>query len=335
MQMLKINKKNISIYPSNDILDESKLDIAQAALILKKLIESWSRRAQVRKININEKIQFIEDAEDYLVDLLPFKDHPIFLKAPEDTKRKILSCGWVIYNQKTIAIETEIINPVCVSILSDKVPGVNDPISKEIVSETMVDESYHVLLVMSAINITCQRRNISLKTPAFSLIQNMKKLQSQFSSSWEKTLIQLATAIVSEIFISDYLKLLSENETIQPINRFTTKIHREDELAHSNIFKNLTKYIYTNLNKKEKKFFAEILAKPVQWFADRELDVWQSVLEQIGFENALKMIKDCKHSSSENLNYIDYSELISLANEIGVMNIPIGFESFYNEGLTN
>ena len=50
-------------------------------------------------------------------------------------------------------------------------------------------------------------------------------------------IINLASAVVSEIFISDC-------EDIQPVNRLTVEAHRQDELAHGNIFKHLTKCIY-------------------------------------------------------------------------------------------
>lgn len=333
MEMLKRSEQNRNFASSNLLLDAKKFDIAQAAIVLKKLAGSWNTRAQVRKLDIDHSVQFHEEADDFLIDLLPFKDHPFFLSASDEIKKKVLSCGWIIYNQKTVAIETEIINPACVDLLAELIPGVADAVSKQIVSETMVDESYHVLLVLGAINITSQKRGLFIKAPSFNLVNNMRRMQGEYSFRWQKSLIQLATAIVSEIFISDYLKLLSENEQIQPINRYTVKVHREDELAHSNIFKNLSKCIYVNLNKKEKEFLAEIIAKPVKWFADRELDAWRSVLEQIKFDGASQMIADCKHINSQCLNFIDYSELISLADEIGLTDIPVGLDSFYKEGL--
>lgn len=333
MQILKINDSNTHLNQLNITSKVQKFDVTQASFVLKKLARSWSDRAQVKRFKIHEHDLFKEDADDFLVDLLPFRDHPSFLRASQEMKRKILSSGWIIYNQKTIAIETEIINPVCVNILSGTVPGTNDPVSRQIASETLVDESFHVLLVMNAIDFTCQKRGISIKIPRFNVVENMKRLECEHFLSWQRTLIQLATAIVSEIFISDYLKLLSESETIQPINRMTTKVHREDELAHSNIFKNLTKCIYANLNKKEREFFAEILAKPITWFADRELDVWQNVLEQIEFKDASQLIRDCKNVNSHCLTHVDYSELTLLAKEIGITDITIGLDSFYREGL--
>lgn len=174
MQIMKFyeqNKKN----PSSDITFlNQKIDIKEAATILKRLAQTWNDRAKVKQFNFGEKLSFDESADDFLLDLLPFNHHSLFVKASEEEKKKILTCGWIIYNYKTFGIETDIINPACVSILSGKVPGLHDAVSKEIVSETMIDESYHVLLVMNAIAITNQTRNISLRIPSFNLVKKMK-----------------------------------------------------------------------------------------------------------------------------------------------------------------
>lgn len=311
------------------------LKVHQATTVLKMMANSWSNRAQVRQLNIYGDMTFDENAYDFLIDLLPFKDHPIFVRAPEEIRRKILSCGWIIYNQKTLSIETEILNPACATIISERVPGVADGSIKEVISETMIDESYHVLLVLNAIRVTSQRRSLYLNVPKYNLVKNMNELQSKYACSWQKKLILLATAIVSELFISDYLKLLSESDEIQAVNQFSVKVHREDELAHCNIFKHLTNCMYANLSLKQRNFFSEILPKPVKWFLDQELDVWQSVLKQIDFKDAGKMIRDCKRDYQKLPDYINYSNLVLLADELGITQNPAGLASFYQEGLLN
>jgi hypothetical protein len=187
--------------------------------------------------------------------------------------------------------------------------------------------------VVKAIELTKQHRNLDLKIPSFSLIDNMQRLQDSYPEKWRKTIIQLTTAIVSEIFISDYLKLLSENKEIQPFNRLTVAAHRRDEMAHGNIFKQLTKCVYANLSTKERNFFASILPKPVRWFSDRELLVWEQVLGQLKINNFRDIIEDYKIINENRINFINYSELIELANDIGITNLPIGMNSFFEEGL--
>src|SRR5262245_27442595 len=89
--------------------------------------------------------------------------------------------------------------------------------------------------------------------------------------------------LVSEVFIGDYLNLLSHETTIQPFNRLTVRTPRHDELAHGSIFKALTGGLYGSLTRHEREFFVEVLPQPVRWFANVELDVWQAMLRQIGF----------------------------------------------------
>jgi hypothetical protein len=106
-------------------------------------------------------------------------------------------------------------------------------------------------------------------------------------------------AIVSEVFISDYLKVLSTEMAIQPFNRLTVDAHRRDELAHGSVFKGLAKCLYGSLNAREREFFIEELPKPVHWFANIELDVWQAMLQQVGFRATDTVISNCRSANEE------------------------------------
>jgi hypothetical protein len=302
--------------------------------LLKKLANTWGRRAQVKKDDFEIDTLFDEGKVDFRIDLLPFKDHPAFLKAPESMQKKILSCGWLAYNEKTVEIETKIVTPACVPILYGEVPGVQDEVSRQIASQTLVDEAYHVLLVINACRITREQRDLlSVRLPECTLIVKMREAQEQCSERWQKLLVQLVTAIVSEVFISDYLKILSGDMSIQVLNRLTVDVHRRDELAHSGIFKNLAKCMYANLSRKEREFVMDVLPKPVRWFASLELDVWASMLQQIDFPAVETMINDCRSVNEENLERLDYTGILSLAAELGAFESQRGIESFYREGL--
>jgi len=206
--------------------------------LLSKRINAWANRAQVKK---EGKFNTIcdEDIDDFLPEFLPFVDHLIFRKLSERIKKKILSCGWIIYNEKIVQIETKIVNPICVDILSDVIPGNT---YRKFLSQTMIDESSHVPLVVISSNVTREKRNLNLALPEFNLVRDMKILEGNYSEQWQKKLIRFSTAVISEIFISDYLKLISESKQIQPLNRVPVAAHRQDELAHKGIFKYLTKF---------------------------------------------------------------------------------------------
>ena len=47
---------------------------------------------------------------DYLESLVPFRRHPVYESANDEMKRLALSCGWIAYNEKTIAIESKVVN---------------------------------------------------------------------------------------------------------------------------------------------------------------------------------------------------------------------------------
>lgn len=324
----------------NRLENFGQLDISHCRTLLEKLANNWHKRAQVvqarKKIaKLNDpELSFDERKDDFRVDLLPFKDHPRFQQASVAMKQKILSCGWLAYNEKTVEIESKIISSACNSIISQNVPGLEDGISQQIASDTLVDEAYHIQLVINASRITREKRNLQqLRLPNFALTTNMYREQSYCSEPWQKILVQLATAIVSEIFISDYLNLLANDQEIQPLNRLTVATHKQDEIAHGSIFKYLTKCIFSELNLEQKEFFINILPKPVRWFANTELNVWQSMLEQIGFAHTESVINDCALSNEVNLQRIDYSEFISLAEEIGILNSSLGRDSFSKEGI--
>ena len=308
--------------------------------LLNKMVNNWSRRAQViqaKNHNLefnNSELAFDTARDDFRTDLLPFKDHPAFLEAPLKMQQKILSCGWIAYNEKTVDIESKVVSPACNHIIYQEVPGIDDGIGQEIASQTLVDETYHILLVMQACRITREQRRLqSLKLPSFNLVKQMTLEQAKYSQPWQKILVQIATATVSEVFISDYLNLLVKDTNIQPMNRLIVDTHRKDEMAHHHIFTNLAQCIYTELSPQQQEFFADVLPLPVRWFANSELEVWQTMLEYVGFSKTRSLIAECAVTDEVNLTRIDYSGVISLAEELGVLNSQQGIDSFARQGL--
>ena len=189
---------------------------SEARTLLQRLAHSWGHRACVKRPELDSEILFDASKDDFVPHLLPFKDHPAFLAAPEDMRHQILSCGWLAYNEKTMDIEAKIVAPACTHIMYSEVPGLQDGVSKQIAGQTLVDEAYHELLVLNACQATRARRGlVTMTVPESQLIVKMRAAQAQCSAGWQKLLVQLATAIVSEVFISDYLNELS-HETDHP-----------------------------------------------------------------------------------------------------------------------
>lgn len=328
-----------STYSANQ---QESPDISHSRILLEKMSKNWHKRAQSARVR--EKVATVSqpdmafdiECDDFRVDLLPFKDHPAFLNASPAMQKNILSCGWIAYNEKTVDIESRVIGPACNHIIYKELPGVEDGTSQMIASDTLVDEAYHIQLVVAACRLTRHYRNLEhLRLPSFQLVKKMEQEKALYPESWQKILVQTATAIVSEVFVSDYLKLLAHDKQIQPLNRLTVHTHLRDENAHHSIFKNLARCIYAYLSPEQQSFFADILPKPVRWFANIELEVWEEILQQINFPKAKQMIQDCTSMTDVNLLRIDYSGINSLAEELGILNSARGVESFTKAGLLN
>lgn len=302
-------------------LPNKKDNISWSKAILYKLSQSWENRAKVRNDELWNNI-FIREKQDFLSNLLPFNEHPIFIEASEEQKNAILTCGWLAYNEKTIELENFVLMPTCLDVYDEVFPGVADDCCKEVVSQTLVDESYHVLLTIRASQITRKYRKLErLKVPKSNLIFNIKKLQSRYPEQWQKSTILLVTAIVTEIFVGGYLSSLAYAKDIQPLSSITTNAHMMDELAHSCIFKELTKLIYSAMTITEKEFFARVLPYPVCWLVDNDLNLWNILLQKINFEKGRSMINDCRIKLKSPMEQADFFDLIKLAKEIGIDDI--------------
>ena len=279
---------------------------------LKQIAATWSRWASVRRPS---PIAAAYDLSrpDFVEDLLPFRDHPQFEAASYELRQQVLACGWLAYNEKTVDIESKVVSPACLHIIDGDLPRLDREQHRETAAQAQVDESYHILLIVNACRVAREARGLThLRLPQFELIRRMHRLQDQHPQDWQRVLIQLACAIVSEIMVSDYLRLLSESDDLQPLNRLTTELHRRDESVHNAIFRSLGLEIHQSLSHSERRFFLEMLSRPAAWFASAELDVWESMLQQIGFPNAKRMIGDIRDAEQESCIDLDLTTFEAL-----------------------
>jgi hypothetical protein len=300
--------------------------------MLRRITEGWINRAKVRREPV--ELEFEPELPDFLETLLPFHQHPTFQSLSSEDRQKILSSGWLIYNEKTVAIETAIVSPSCQDALEGRIPGLGDGMLRQVICETLVDEAYHLLLVENANRLTRFHRGLGqIRVPSFNLVRFMEAEKARCSEGWQRILVQLATSVVSEIFVSDYLHQLSDCRDIQPMNRATVAAHRHDELAHSKIFTLLSEAFYPALSPAEQAFFAEVLPKPIAWFADMELDIWESVLEQLRVPGGARMIADCRPLNANAAQRVDYSGVTELARNLGVFETAQGQDCFLALGI--
>ena len=308
---------------------------SHAEKVLMQMSRHWGDRAQVKSVEYDLDLVYDEKRDDFLPDLIPLQGHPDYDEYFEEFRSKVLAGGWMVYNEKTIDIEARIVSPVCTDLIYKTIPCQDHELVRYAASETLVDESYHILMVVNAMMVCKRKRGFEkMQLTGFSLTEKMDAEIAKAEHEWQRLIIRLGTSIVSEVFISDYLGLLSDAKSIQPINRITTHAHKQDELAHSGLFKTFSKQIFAKFTDKQKRYFTEFLPKPISWFASREMDVWNQVLTQIKFPNADKIIAESREEHGDvDLSRIDYSELVELASEIGLLDTAAGRESFIKEGI--
>jgi alpha-N-dichloroacetyl-p-aminophenylserinol N-oxygenase len=306
---------------------------AASRAVLQKMARSWNARAQVRKASATEELAFDLDRPDFAVELLPFRDHPRFLALDAPVRARVLSAAWLAYNSKTLDIESWIVSPFCHDVLGGSVRGLDDEISHQIVSETLVDESFHVLLTVNATNLTRRMRDLPLRLPPSELLRRARQEQAAHVAPWQRALLGLAVAVVSEVFISDYLLLLSGSETLQPLHRLAVDSHRRDEASHGVVFRHLAKIAYRAMSPREQEFFAAALPRPVRWFAAPDAATWSALLNQLGVAGADELVGDCLRHGADELSTIDYTGVVELAHELGITSGAIGRDAFHREGL--
>lgn len=302
---------------STPIKNTECLNESATQQMLKKMAEGWDRRAQVRKESTHDSKFFNLDMPDFPTKLLPFSNHPEFSKLTEEQLSALLSCGWLAYCGKTLDIENHIVTPVCIDIVENKFIGLNDEVSKQLAAETMVDEAYHVLLTINACKVTKSFRDISINLPSCILMTRLNTFLQQCAESWQKDIVKFVTCCVSEIFISDYLLLLSSSDEIQPLHRQVVDAHRKDELAHRRVFLELAKLMYRSLSKPQQHYFSSVLVKSVHWFSETDFDIWYTIFENLNLEHMSHLLQESAGKVND-LDTIDYTGILGLASDLGI-----------------
>lgn len=290
---------------------------------IKRMTENWPKRAGVRNFkNTQHDNSYDENTPDYPINMLPFYKHPLFVKIPDKEKQKILTWAWIFYNERVIIAEERIANPAFLMILTDKFPGINKFHMKQALQQCLIDEHFHILMHMTAINETKKLRSISmpLNSPYSIIYRRLIEEQKKVTDRWKKDLLLLVWTIVSEISINAYLNLLSTNKDIQPMHKYITWIHNRDEFSHSKIMIEIGKWIFNSLNIKQKNFFILALDKSLSAFTEYDFSLWTFILKQTKIHNYFEIIKDCE----KNLNYTqlarDFSLLKKFTQDLNIVN---------------
>lgn len=266
--------------------------------VLKQSELNWYKRARVKSASPFEDKIFQEENWDFLPELMPFNNHPLWKAVCEEKKKLAATYGWLIYNLKTIGLETKVISPLCYSILEGKNQISSGFGFERIISQTLVDESYHTLLSVEGIEGIQHKRGIApFQLPEFNLLTNYQKALDACQQDGEREMVQMGMVVSSEVLISDYLALIATSETIQPLCRAVTRTHWKDELAHANAFKMIAETIMSRFSLSQNELFMEHIIRSAGWFADKEFEIWESILTLIEIPRAAEIIADSKNAT--------------------------------------
>lgn len=285
--------------------------------VLRKLSILWKSRAAVNK-DLPDYFgpAFAHEKKDFSTSLLPFRHHQAWLEAPEHLRDKCLSYAWGIYNLKTIYIECNVVTPACEDIIKAPPQSTHKALLQDVMSQALLDEALHTRMSIMACNYIYKMRGLSpLEFTDFNLVRWRDGVLAQCHAEWERRLARFAIACASETLITDYLKTMAEDNSIQSICHEVTRTHAMDEWSHSSVFSSVATDIVRSLSNKEREYMRSIILRTVQMFANNELGAWETVFSMLGFPHAADILHDVG-DSNEIAVYTDSVE--NLIDRIGL-----------------
>ncbi|HEY8372056.1 MAG TPA: diiron oxygenase [Pseudonocardiaceae bacterium] len=252
----------------------------------------------------------------------PFRDHPTWQSLPEHTRSRLLSWAWIAYNRHTVLAEQRVANPAFALVMEGEFPGLGGQAMEIALAQAMVDEQYHTLMHINASAVTRRRRGAALPDaalPESHTARTHQALRDQATERWQRSLITLAFATVSEISINAYLDLLADDKNIQVINSTTAKLHNRDEYCHASISDELAKIVYDVLDPNRRRFFLDMLVAGLEAFVATDYSTWERILQIENVPGWERMVAETKEDTSRSRLVRDYSGLYSLLEEMDLL----------------
>jgi hypothetical protein len=290
--------------------------------VIRRLSKNWQRRATVKRDEPRLEELFEDARPDYPSRIVPFAGHPIWEGLPHEVRQRLLSWAWLAYNRHTVLAEQRVANPAFALIIEGEFPSLGGPALETALAQAMVDEQYHTLMHLNASLITRERRGIVLPDsilPQPHITAVHSELRDDAPERWQKKLTTLAFCTVSELSISAYLNLLSDDPDIQVINSTTVKLHNRDEVCHSSISGELAKIVYDYLAPAQRRFFVDTMITALRAFVANDYTTWERILEVEGVRDADRMIKEVQEDGSR-LNLVrDFGGLHKLLTDMDLV----------------
>lgn len=300
-------------------------DAALTRKVIETIGRSWDHRVAVRQERLDLTQYYDASIPDFPISMVPFWNDPDFAKLDERTKLRFLAAAWVAYNEKAIYLEDEIVQPFCGLLLKDRLPGASDPQVKQVIAQIQVDEQFHILMCLDICNNARTRHGLhDYAMPEPKLGANLKQKLARTADAEETALLRMAYASVAEMSINAYLNQVATDQTIQPLNRINTDMHRRDESAHSTAFREIVGSVHRALAPNAKRRFCGHLHDALVDFTTPDGSHWESILEYLDVP-AREAILARLHAAmrSKRLSR-DYTVLGGLIEELGIKD-EVGF----------
>ncbi|WP_437585648.1 diiron oxygenase [Sorangium sp. So ce1000] len=291
------------------------------------LAESWANRVAVRTSTLDLSSYYDKTAPDYPAGMVPFRDDPRYRALDAETQRRVLAAAWVAYNEKTISVEMDVVEPACGLLLRGAFAGIDTSALKRSVAQTLVDEQFHVLMCLEGCLVAREAHNIqTLRFPKPLVVEELEREKARCERPRDAELVQLAFATVAEVTINAYLDLLANDQTIQALNREMTALHRKDESSHRKLFNEFTKALFACLDDDERAVYLRGIAMGLEAFVRVDLGAWAAILDHLEIPEASDIIQRCLEASASRRIVRDFSGFRLLLRDIGVKEADVAFQ---------
>lgn len=296
-------------------------DAAESAVI-SRLVGNWSRRAAVKRKELDVNALFDPARPDFRVDMIPFGGHPVWDELSDEQRSTLTSWGWVAYNLNTVLIEQSIANPAFHLVTSGAFPGISGQEFELAIAQLMVDEQYHTLMHINGSATTRQMRGheFSDRVLPGSLVANVHDQHlAQCTSKWERSLTTLAFMTVAENTINAYLDLLAHDTEIQVLTSTTVLLHNRDEYCHASITIEIFRRIFEALPADQRRFLLDKMVAGMTAFIAPDFTTWETIAEFEGVPGWEKAASEIREAQGDRPLIKDHSGVYTLLSDLDVL----------------
>jgi alpha-N-dichloroacetyl-p-aminophenylserinol N-oxygenase len=247
--------------------------------LLLRLTRRWGKRVAVKQDELDLDGHFDPALPDFPAQAVPVLQLPAATGLDPAARQQVLSAAWIAYNDKTSAVENEVILPACRLMLMEHVPGRKDDAAITALHQTVIDEHYHILMGNNAAGVTRRRRglpDLGFDPRSWSVVRGLDRYRSGLTGT-AREIAEIAFGLAAETTINLLFENLAADRSIQPMNRMTVDLHRRDESGHSAIFRQLAGPFFRALSPEERDLFTDALLQGLLDFRAPDHEAWATV----------------------------------------------------------